>query len=93
MDKESKYREGNEPSHDKRSNTWGDDRYHRHLPKHLARRKPSSSSSSPVREHKRRTGVDELRGEMNNIKPPTFDGEHKKHEDVETWTLGMGKYF
>jgi hypothetical protein len=30
---------------------------------------------------------------MNKIKPPTFDGEHKKDEDVETWMLGMRKYF
>jgi hypothetical protein len=37
--------------------------------------------------------VDELKGEMNNIKPPTFDGEHQKEEDVETWLLGMRKYF
>jgi hypothetical protein len=25
---------------------------------------------------------------MNKIKPPTFDGEHKKDEDAETWLLG-----
>jgi hypothetical protein len=37
--------------------------------------------------------VDELRGEMNKIKPPTFDGERKKEEDVEAWLLGMRKYF
>jgi hypothetical protein len=30
---------------------------------------------------------------MNKIKPPTFDGEHKKDEDAETWMLGMRKYF
>jgi hypothetical protein len=36
--------------------------------------------------------VDELKGEMNKIKPPTFDGDHKKDEDVETWMLGMRKY-
>ena len=30
---------------------------------------------------------------MNKIKPPTFDGEHKKDEDAETWVLGMRKYF
>jgi hypothetical protein len=30
---------------------------------------------------------------MNKIKPPTFDGEHKKDEYVETWMLGMRKYF
>jgi hypothetical protein len=40
-----------------------------------------------------RSGVDELKGEMNKIKPPTFDGEHKKEEDAETWLLGMRKYF
>jgi len=28
--------------------------------------------------------VDELKGEMNKIKPPTFDGEHNKEEDAET---------
>jgi hypothetical protein len=38
-------------------------------------------------------GMDELRGEMNNIKPPTFYGEHKKDEYAETWFLGMRKYF
>ena len=37
--------------------------------------------------------MEELKGEMNNIKPPTFDGEHNKDEDVETWLLGMRKYF
>jgi hypothetical protein len=30
---------------------------------------------------------------MNNIKPPNFDGENKKDEDVETRLLGMRKYF
>jgi hypothetical protein len=30
---------------------------------------------------------------MNKIKPPTFDGEHKKDEYAETWFLGMRKYF
>jgi hypothetical protein len=37
--------------------------------------------------------VDELKGEMNKIKPPTFDEEHKKYEETETWLLGMRKYF
>jgi hypothetical protein len=53
----------------------------------------SSSSSSPVRKHKRRIGVDELQGEMNKIKPPTFDSEHQKDEYAETWLMGMRKYF
>jgi hypothetical protein len=30
---------------------------------------------------------------MNKIKPPTFDGENQKEEDVETWLLGMRKCF
>jgi hypothetical protein len=36
-----------------------------------------------MRNH-RRYGVDELKGEMNKMKNPTFDGEHKKDEDAET---------
>jgi N-glycosylase/DNA lyase len=30
---------------------------------------------------------------MKKIKPPTFDGEHKKDEDAKTRLLGMRKYF
>jgi len=30
---------------------------------------------------------------MNNIKPPTFDGEHKKDMDIKAWLLWMRKYF
>ena len=41
----------------------------------------------------KRSRVDKLRREMKKIKPPTFDGEHKKDEDAETWLLGMRKYF
>jgi hypothetical protein len=37
--------------------------------------------------------VDELKGEMNNIKPPTFDGDHQKDEEAKTWLIGMRKYF
>jgi hypothetical protein len=67
-------------------------RHHRRSPKHSSREAHSSSSPSPTRKH-RRYGRDELKGEMNKIKPPTFDGEHKKEEDAETWLLGMRKYF
>jgi hypothetical protein len=67
-------------------------RHHRRSPKHSSREAHSSSSPSPTRKH-RISGVDELKGEMNKIKPPTFDGEHKKEEDAETWLLGMRKYF
>jgi hypothetical protein len=61
-------------------------------PKHSGRETHSSSSPSPTRKHKK-FGKDELKGEMNKIKPLMFDGEHKKEEDAETWLLGMRKYF
>jgi hypothetical protein len=67
-------------------------KHHRLSPKNSIKEAHNSSSPSPTRKH-RRSGVDELKGEMNKIKPPTFDGEHKKEEDVETWLLGMRKYF
>jgi hypothetical protein len=56
------------------------------------RRPHSSSIPSPTRKH-RIFEVDELKGEMNKINPPTFDGEHEKDEDLEAWLLGMRKYF
>ena len=40
-----------------------------------------------------RSVMDEPKGEMNKIKPPMFDGEHKKEEDSKTWLFGMSKYF
>jgi hypothetical protein len=61
-------------------------------PKHSGKETHSSSSPSPTRKH-RKSGREELKGEMNKIKPPTFDGEHKKEEDAKTWFLGMKKYF
>jgi hypothetical protein len=59
-------------------------RHHYQSPRHSARRAHNSSSPSPIKKHKRRSGVDELQGEMNKINPPTFDGDHKKDEDVKT---------
>jgi hypothetical protein len=61
-------------------------------PNHSSREAHNSSIPSHTIKN-RRYGMDELKGEMNKIKPPTFDGEHKKEEDVETWFLGMRKYF
>jgi hypothetical protein len=52
------------------------DRPHHHSPKHSFRKSHSSSSPYPIKKHKKRTGVDEIYGEMNKIKPPTFDGEN-----------------
>jgi hypothetical protein len=67
-------------------------RHHRHSPKHSNKEAHSSSIPSPTIKH-RKLKVDELKGEMNKIKPPTFDREHKKDEYAETWLLGMRKYF
>jgi hypothetical protein len=69
------------------------DKHLHHSLRYSTSRVRSSSSPPPVRNHKRRTRVDELHGEMNKIKPPTFDGEHKKNEDAKPWSLGMRKYF
>jgi hypothetical protein len=67
-------------------------RHHQHSQRHSKRRSHNSSSPFPTRNHKR-SEVDELKGEMNKIKPPAFDGGHQKDEYVETWLLGMRKYF
>jgi hypothetical protein len=67
-----------------RSETRSGDTNHQRSSKHSSRRPCSISSSSPVRKHKRKNGADEIKGKMYKIKPPYFDGEHKKDEDVET---------
>jgi hypothetical protein len=67
-------------------------RHHHHSPRHSNKRSHRSSTPSPIRNRKG-SGVDELRGEMNKIKSPTFNGEHKKDEDAKTWLLSMRKYF
>jgi hypothetical protein len=87
LDKESGSRKSGSPRR-----TRSISRHHQHSLRHSNKRAHNSSSPSPVRKHKR-SGEDELRGEMNKIKPPTFDGEHKKDEYAETWLLGMRKYF
>jgi hypothetical protein len=47
-------------------------RHHRRSPKNSSREAHSSSSLSPTRKH-RTSGRDELKEQMNKIKPPTFD--------------------
>jgi hypothetical protein len=49
-------------------------KHHHHSPKHSNKEAQSSSSPSPTRKNGI-SRVDELKGEMNNIKPPTFDEE------------------
>ena len=53
----------------------------------------SNPEVSPVRHQRIKYEKEELHGELKKIKPPTFDGEKKRGEDVESWLLGMRKYF
>jgi hypothetical protein len=62
-------------------------------PQRILARRHIVVQARPLPKNIEKSGRDELKGEINKIKPPTFDGEHKKEEDVETWLLGMKKYF
>jgi hypothetical protein len=42
---------------------------------------------------KRKLGLDSLQGELRKIKPPSFDGEREREDDVEAWLLGLISYF
>ena len=84
LDKEScSNKSGSHKTPGEKRRSRSDSRHHHHSQRQSKRRSHRSSSQSPVMNHKR-CRVDELRGEMNKIKPPTFDGEHKKDEYVET---------
>jgi hypothetical protein len=48
---------------------------------------------SPVRQQRRKQEVDSLQGELRKLKPPSFDGEREREDDVEAWFLGLRKYF
>jgi hypothetical protein len=79
-------------THGRRSRSRSGSRHVSRSQRHSDRKTHNSSSPSPTRKH-RKSGKEELKGEMNKIKPSTFDGEHKKEEDDDTWFLGMKKYF
>jgi hypothetical protein len=94
LDKENgSCKSGSHRSFDEKGRSRNARRHHHHSPRHSNRRAPNRSSSSPVRKNQKRSRVDEPQGEMNKIKPPTFDGENKKDEDVKTCLLDMRKYF
>ena len=93
LDKESgSCKSGNLRTPKEKGRSMSGSRHHHHSQGHPNRRVHNISIPSPVRKH-RRFGVDELKGEMNKIKPPSFDGEHKKDKDLDTSMLGMKKYF
>ena len=54
----------------------------------------SYSSESNYRSRKKKyKPCEEISGEFKNIKPPTFNGETEKGEEVEAWISEMKKYF
>jgi hypothetical protein len=48
---------------------------------------------SHVRNKRKIYELDSLKGQIRNLKSPTFDGEKMKGDDVETWWVGIKKYF
>ena len=34
-----------------------------------------------------------MQGEMRKLKPPSFEGEREREDDVEAWLLGLRRYF
>ena len=48
---------------------------------------------SLARKQRRRHELDSLQGELRNIKPPSFDGEREREDDVKAWFLGLRRYF
>jgi hypothetical protein len=62
-------------SSDEKGEVKGASIHHHHPHRNSDNRAGNNSSLSFVRRYKR-SGVDELRGEMNKIKPCIFDGEH-----------------
>jgi hypothetical protein len=92
LDKESgSNKSGSHKTPKEKGKSRSGSKHHHHSQRKSKRRAHRNSSTSPSRKNKR-SGVDELKGEMNKIKPPYFDGEHKKDEDAKTWLLGMRNY-
>jgi hypothetical protein len=67
-------------------------RHHHHSPRHSTRRDTIVQVHPLSGNIRRGLGWMSYR-EMNKIKPPTFDGEHKKDEDAETWLAKYEKVF
>jgi hypothetical protein len=48
---------------------------------------------SPVRHQRKKQEVDSFQGELRKIKPPSFEGEREREDDVEACLLGIKRYF
>jgi hypothetical protein len=53
----------------------------------------SNIEVSHIRHQIGRQELYSLQGESKKLKPPSFDGEIEREEDVESWLLGIRKYF
>jgi hypothetical protein len=52
-----------------------------------------SPEVSLVRNQRRKHEIDSLQGDLRKLKPPSFDGEREREDDVEAWLLGLRRYF
>jgi hypothetical protein len=48
---------------------------------------------SPVRHQRRKQEIDSLQGDLMKLKPPSFNGERERKDDIEAWFLGLKRYF
>jgi esterase/lipase len=93
LDKESESNQsGSHRLLDEERRSKSDNKHHQHSQKNSHMREHTNSIPSPVNKHMS-SGVDELKGEMNMIKTPTFVAKNQKDEEVETWLIGMIRYF
>jgi hypothetical protein len=46
----------------------------------------------PIKKRRRKQEVDSFQGELRKLKPPSFDGEREREDDVEAWFLGIQIY-
>ena len=62
--------------------------------KHHSRKQQESSEISDDNKRKNKYRIyEEISREFKKIKPPMFNGEFEKHEEVKSWLSGMKKYF
>jgi hypothetical protein len=53
----------------------------------------SSPEVSHVKHQRRKQERDSFQGELRKLKPPSFNGEREREDDVEAWFLGLRRYF
>ena len=61
--------------------------------KHNRKKQDSSKTNDDNKNKNKYRQYKEIYGEFKKIKPPMFNGEIEKGEEVEAWLFGMKKYF